>query len=67
MGWVPVSGDRRGVIDWVPVGGLNWTSYRDTPIHHIVQTQEELLPDGQHCSWATLADVWRTLEDLKCY
>lgn len=37
------------------------------PIHHIVQTQEELLPDGQHCSWATLADVWRILEDLKCY
>lgn len=66
-GGCPSVGTGGGVIDWASVGGLSWTSYRDPPIHHVVHTQEKLLPDGQHCSWATLADAWRTLEDPKCY
>lgn len=44
------------MIDWVVVGELSWTSKRALPIHQVIQTQEELLPDGQHCSgppWQT--------------
>ena len=47
------------MIDWVPVVRLSWMSSKDLPIHQMVHTQEERLPDGQYCFWVTPADVWK--------
>lgn len=56
---VVVGGGRLlEVIDWAPVVRLSWMSPKDLPIHQMVHTREERLPDGQHCFWATPADVW---------
>lgn len=48
------------MIDWAPVVRLSWMSSKDLPIHQMVHTQEERLPDGQYYFWATPADVWTT-------